>query len=58
MTQQEKQQPDPKEVAKEVEEFVRNTPSEVLVRMRLMQEGRRQVHSPSSVGGLMTKRQR
>ena len=56
MTQENSERRDPKEVAREVEEFVRNTPPEVIKRMRQMREERQQVHSPGSLGELMTKR--
>ena len=50
------ERPDPKEIAREVEEFVRNTPPDVLRRMRQMREERRQVQSPSNAGVSISKR--
>ena len=56
MTQESRERPNPKEVVKDVEEFVENTPPDVVRRMRQMQDERREVHSPANLGDLMTKR--
>ena len=56
MTQQNSERPSPKEVAKGVEEFVKNTPPDVVRKMREMHEERRQGQSLGNSGNLMTRR--
>ena len=56
MTQNKGNQPEPKEIARQVEQLVKQTPPEVIERMKQRLEERRSSSVMDASGELMTKR--
>ena len=56
MTQVNTGHPNPKDLIRDIQEFVKNTPPDVVKRMRDRQAEGREPQSPESMGELMTKR--